>query len=374
MVVDPARWGRHVMSAGPLDSAQGAVRSQRRFGTTPTPSHQPSDTLFSSQRPPLRLEDPMSSTRSVTFVVHTAMVLIVVTASIWAPSRGEAQEPLLADTAASHWLGRPAVATPAVALRPVHALAAQCQVPGAPRSPAEAAVSARKGRGEEVRPNGVAGAPGDVTPDPWAVATAQALALSPPDRAPDALVAALDSLGEALATLPGAGTLWGYREAMLLGARIETMDGRARIEAAKELHALLGEILGHDPEHAGAHHLLGRLNAAVMRLGGAKRLLVRIVAGGELLAAASWEDARAQLEHAERHAPCMAEHHLELARLLADTGDSEGARREAVHVLSLVSGTDVHGGEGHGAVARGEHARAQVLRTSALAVLEGSGT
>jgi hypothetical protein len=65
---------------------------------------------------------------------------------------------------------------------------------------------------------------------------------------------------------------------------------------------------------------------------------------------------------------------LELARLLADTGDSEGARREAVHVLSLVSGTDGHGGEGHGAVARGEHARAQVLRTSALAVLGGRGT
>jgi hypothetical protein len=70
----------------------------------------------------------------------------------------------------------------------------------------------------------------------------------------------------------------------------------------------------------------------------------------------------------------MAEHHLELARLLADTGDSEGARREAVHVLALVSRTDVHGGEGHGAVGRGEHARAQVLRTSALAVLGGRGT
>jgi hypothetical protein len=94
-------------------------------------------------------------------------------------------------------------------------------------------------------------------------------------------------------------------------------------------------ILDEDPEHPGAHHLLGRMSAAVMRLGGTKRFLARLAVGGDLLASASWEAARMHLGRAERGAPCMAEHHLELARLMVDTGDIPGARREATHVLIL---------------------------------------
>lgn len=209
------------------------------------------------------------------------------------------------------------------------------------------------------RPVATCGAPDAV--DPRAVAVAEALVRTPPDRAGAALRATLDSLSASFGSDPDDDPVRiRYHEAMLLGARIETMDGGERIDATRALHRRALEILAEDPEHPGAHHLLGRMNAAVMRLGGAKRFVARLAVGGNLLKSASWGTARAHLEHAERGAPCMAEHHLELARLLADTDDVPGAQREAMHVLALTTGA---------AITRRAPARLLALRESALELL-----
>jgi nucleoside-diphosphate-sugar epimerase len=178
------------------------------------------------------------------------------------------------------------------------------------------------------------------------------------DRA--ALNALLDSI-EGELRVPdaqaGADAATRYDLAVVLAARTETLDGRARIRSAEALHRQARRVLELDPDHPGAHHLLGRLDAAVLRLGGATRLLARLVIGGEVLGTASWRRAHEYLKRAEEGAPCMPEHHFELARLLEERGDPEGARRELRHVLELAGSND---------------ARASKLRERALRRLEGT--
>lgn len=171
--------------------------------------------------------------------------------------------------------------------------------------------------------------------DPVAAAVAEAVL-----SGPSILEAVLDSLEAEVR----AGEAYGsadpetrYRLAVVLGGRVETLEGRERVEAAEALYQQSRRVFEVEPEHPGAHHLMGRLMAGVLRLGGLSRAMARMMIGGELLSTASWPVARSHLERAEDGAPCVPEHHLELAKLLHETGDDEAARRELRHVLALVS-------------------------------------
>lgn len=133
-----------------------------------------------------------------------------------------------------------------------------------------------------------------------------------------------------------------YRLATVIAVRLELGDGD-EVELASEVHRHAAKIVALDPRHPGAHHMLGRLHAAVMRLSGFKRFLAKTFVGGELLESASWKAARRHLELAEALQPCIPDHHYELARLLFERGRPEDALAEIEHVRSL---RELPGGRG----------------------------
>lgn len=128
-----------------------------------------------------------------------------------------------------------------------------------------------------------------------------------------------------------------YRLAAVLGARTDLAEGRGQLRLAEELHQAVRAVLEVDPNHPGAHHILGRLNAAAMRIGGFQRFLARHLFGGELADEASWERARLHLKQAEDGAPCVPDHHYELARLYAERGEPQRSLEEVAHVLALTA-------------------------------------
>jgi hypothetical protein len=131
-----------------------------------------------------------------------------------------------------------------------------------------------------------------------------------------------------------------YRLAALLGVRAEREGGKRRLGAASELRTQATRVLDLAPNHGGAHYLMGRLHAGVMRMDGVTRFLATRLFGGKALRDASWDTARLHLEAAERLAVCDPAHHFELARLYADRTDRRdmaGAARERGHALALTT-------------------------------------
>ncbi|UCC24358.1 MAG: hypothetical protein JSU98_11545 [Gemmatimonadales bacterium] len=148
--------------------------------------------------------------------------------------------------------------------------------------------------------------------------------------------------------------------AVATGTRGEMSSGRTQLAWAERMHELVQVLLESQPGHPGAEHLLGRLHAGVLRMGSLRRWVARALFGGEILAMASWDEAQVLLQEAARKAPCMPDHHYELAALYRDTGRPELARQEALHALEVSSLDDAYEG-----VAR----KARVL----LGVEDGAG-
>jgi hypothetical protein len=131
-----------------------------------------------------------------------------------------------------------------------------------------------------------------------------------------------------------------YRLALVLGAQLEHMDGTAKIEGATEVHDQATRVLELSPQHAGASYMLGKLHATVRRMSGFKRFLATSLLGGSALKDASWDQAQALLEAAVREAPCVPEHHFELARVYEARDDLPAAHRELGYVLELTDGKE----------------------------------
>jgi hypothetical protein len=130
-----------------------------------------------------------------------------------------------------------------------------------------------------------------------------------------------------------------YALAAVLGMRANVEGGKTKIRVASELSTELEWILAADPDHAGARHMLGRLHAAVRRMNRITRWLATNLLGGDELKKASWEAAEENLLFAERHAPEVADHHLQLALLYRDTDRPELAEEELRHVMALQAST-----------------------------------
>ena len=123
-----------------------------------------------------------------------------------------------------------------------------------------------------------------------------------------------DSLSVEIASAPADVELL-HELAGVLGTLTELQGASAKVKTAQELDRVTRIILEIDPEHAGAHHIVGRLHAAVMRLSRIERFVATRLLGGSALSAASWETARHHLEAAATHDPCSPQHHYELAKL-----------------------------------------------------------
>jgi tetratricopeptide (TPR) repeat protein len=122
---------------------------------------------------------------------------------------------------------------------------------------------------------------------------------------------------------------------VVLGLRADHEGGASKVKAASRMYDQLRAILVIAPDHIGAHHLLGRLQAGVMRMDRVTRWIATNVLGGGVLRGASWDDAERNLTFAVRHAPSIPDYHFELAHLYEDTGRPDLARREAELVLAM---------------------------------------
>lgn len=92
-----------------------------------------------------------------------------------------------------------------------------------------------------------------------------------------------------------------------------------------------------NPRHDGAHHVLGRWNAEIMRLPAIGRFFARHFLGARVLKEASWSQAISYMEQAVRLAPGRIYHHLALADIYLDTK----RLREAEAQLRLVDSLPV---------------------------------
>jgi len=117
-----------------------------------------------------------------------------------------------------------------------------------------------------------------------------------------------------------------YWSAVASGLLAEDEGGRTKIRLAEQAWDESAWILGVDSLHAGAHHLQGRLHAAVMRLNPVTRFLARKLLGADVLGRASWAQAEYHLAKAVELAPDDAVNHLELGMAYKDMGRPRDAR------------------------------------------------
>lgn len=126
-----------------------------------------------------------------------------------------------------------------------------------------------------------------------------------------------------------------YALAVVLGLRADREGGRTKVRAAAALYDQLRVILAMDPGHVGAHHLMGRLEAGVMRMNRMTRWLAIHLLGGNSLKGASWAGAERNLAFAVARAPDVPDYRYELAHLYEDTGRPGLALVEARKVLAM---------------------------------------
>ena len=120
-----------------------------------------------------------------------------------------------------------------------------------------------------------------------------------------------------------------------LGRVALTKGARDRVKYATGVRTSALRALELDPEHPGAHHVLGRWNAEVRRLSGFERFFAKNLLGGKVLDEASWAQARDHLERAVAVDPDRLVHHLGLAEIYLDIDEETKARD---HLQIVVSG------------------------------------
>lgn len=87
------------------------------------------------------------------------------------------------------------------------------------------------------------------------------------------------------------------------------------VELGEEVRDAAEFVLARDPDHAGAHNVLGQLHFEIMKLSTVERWLGRLLLGSDAIAEASWEGAERHLERAAELSPSMIRYRLDLARL-----------------------------------------------------------
>jgi tetratricopeptide (TPR) repeat protein len=116
-----------------------------------------------------------------------------------------------------------------------------------------------------------------------------------------------------------------------------TKGQRERIRRAAVVRREAMRTLALNPKHDGAHHILGRWNAEIMRISGLSRFFARKFLGAGVFNQASWARAVYHMEKAVELDPGRIYHHLELAEIYAD----RERRAEAETELHLVDSLPV---------------------------------
>lgn len=121
-----------------------------------------------------------------------------------------------------------------------------------------------------------------------------------------------------------------------LGRRAQlTRNVRTAARLANEVYREANIVLGMDPRHAGAHHVLGQLHYEILTTPWVLRQLGLGLLGGGVHFEPSWTEAEQRLKRATVLEGSAILYRLELARLYVRTQRSELAIRELETALAL---------------------------------------
>lgn len=112
-----------------------------------------------------------------------------------------------------------------------------------------------------------------------------------------------------------------YWLAASLGLHADQQGGRTKITLAREAYTRARRTLELEPNHAGAHHIVGRLHMGAKRLGWASRLIARGLGLGGILSEASWESAEHHMRTAADGEPDQLVNRYELGKMLREELD-----------------------------------------------------
>lgn len=128
--------------------------------------------------------------------------------------------------------------------------------------------------------------------------------------------------------------------AQAVGRLALTKGARERVQYSKEVRLEALRALELDSLHDGAHHVLGRWHAEIMRLPGITKFFAKTFLGGAVFDEASWDNAVLHLGRAVELRPTNVYHHLDLAEVFLDLDRPEDARSHLLALLELPD-TDV---------------------------------
>ena len=117
-------------------------------------------------------------------------------------------------------------------------------------------------------------------------------------------------------------------KAIAAGRKALSLGPRDRVQYAVLVRTEVLAALALNPDHAGAHHVLGMWHAEILRLNPIARLAARTLLGASVFGEADWAQAQRALERAVALEPDRITHRLDLAGVLADRGNVAGARTQ----------------------------------------------
>lgn len=123
--------------------------------------------------------------------------------------------------------------------------------------------------------------------------------------------------------------------AMALGRVALTKSKKDRVKYAVGIYGEATRALEIDPDHDGAHHIIGLWHAEARRTSGFNRFMAKNLLGGKILGQSSWDKAIEHLETAVRIDPARIFHRLDLARVYVDRKRYRAAREQLERIAAL---------------------------------------
>lgn len=117
-------------------------------------------------------------------------------------------------------------------------------------------------------------------------------------------------------------------KAIAAGRKALSLGPRDRVQYAVLVRNEVLAALALNPDHAGAHHVLGMWHAEILRLNPVARFAAKTLLGASVFGEADWEKAQRALERSVALEPDRITHRLDLAGVLADRGNVAGARAQ----------------------------------------------
>ena len=131
-----------------------------------------------------------------------------------------------------------------------------------------------------------------------------------------------------------------YALAMVLGRLSRTKGSKERVRYAKLIYDEAARAVALNPNHDGAHHVLGAWHAEVKRLSGIQRFFAKALFGGGFMSIAAWDSAVVHLERAVALNQQHIYHRLELAEVYSDLEQYSKAR-EQLNIIPTLPIRDV---------------------------------